>query len=416
MVGAGAAIQALHSGLMTQAFGNYAVLLQREFGWTRTLFSAAYSLTRAESGLLGPAQGWALDRFGTKAVMRVGVVVMAAGFIALSQIQNATQFIIAYLIMAVGMSLSGFLSITTATVRWFERRRARALALSGTGFAIGGIVTPVVVYCLRTFGWRWTAAVSGLLLFAIAMPLTFWFGDSPQSKGEHVDGIDPDTVQIARARAEGVSDVHFTAREAMRTRAFWMISLGHASALLVVGAVIAHLSLYLTEEQGFTLQQASFVGGALPLLQFVGQLAGGILGDRVNKRLLASLAMLGHMGGLLLLTYATTRWMIWLFIPFHGFAWGLRGPLMQALRADYFGSTSFGQIMGASSMVVMFGMVGGPLIAGSLADATGTYRLGFTVLALMAGAGLIFFVLATPPSPPLRSVADPDPSISPPAS
>ncbi|MCP4963513.1 MAG: MFS transporter, partial [Actinomycetia bacterium] len=53
VVGAGAAIQALHSGLMTQAFGNYAVLLQREFGWTRTLFSAAYSLTRAESGLLG---------------------------------------------------------------------------------------------------------------------------------------------------------------------------------------------------------------------------------------------------------------------------------------------------------------------------------------------------------------------------
>ncbi len=130
--------------------------------------------------------------------------------------------------------------------------------------------------------------------------------------------------------------------------------------------------------------------------------AGGFLGDRFNKRLLAGCAMLGHMTGMLLLTYATSAWMIWLFIPMHGFSWGVRGPLMQALRADYFGSTSFGKIMGLSSLIVMFGMMGGPLVAGTLADATGSYRLGFTILALMAGAGLIFFVLATPPRPPDR--------------
>jgi MFS family permease len=92
--------------------------------------------------------------------------------------------------------------------------------------------------------------------------------------------------------------------------------------------------------------------------------------------------------------------MIWLFVPFHGLAWGVRGPLMQALRADYFGSTSFAKIMGLSSLIVMLGMMGGPLVAGILADRTGSYQLGFTVLALLAGAGVIFFILATPPKPP----------------
>ncbi|MGF1596373.1 MAG: MFS transporter [Acidimicrobiales bacterium] len=401
VVGAGAAIQALHSGLMNLAFGNYAVVLEREYGWSKTLFSAAYSLTRVESGLLGPAQGWALDRYGTKRVMRLGVVVMTIGFLLFSQIRTAPQFFGAYLVMSVGMSLSGFLSITTATVRWFERKRARALALSGTGFAIGGIVTPGVVWLLETHGWRWTAGLSAVLFFAVAMPLVSVFGPSPAELGQPVDGT-PSAGLDARARAEGVTDVHFTATEALRTQAFWMISLGHASALLVVGAVIAHLPLYLTTEQGMTLQQASFVGGALPLLQLVGQLVGGVLGDRFNKRLLASCAMLGHMAGLLLLTYATSRWMIWLFIPLHGLAWGIRGPLMQALRADYFGATSFGKIMGLSSLVVMLGMIGGPLLAGILADTTGSYRLGFTILAFLAGAGLTFFVLASPPSPPGR--------------
>lgn len=403
VVGAGAAIQALHSGLLTQAFGSYAVLLERQFGWSKTNFSVAFSLMRAESGLLGPAQGWALERYGTKLVMQVGVLVMGFGMIGFSQIRTLWQFFLALGLAAVGASLSGFLSITSATVGWFERNRAKALSLSGTGFAIGGIVTPGVVWVLRTLGWRWTAALSGIVIVVVAYPLSAMFGQTPAERGDHVDGIPPGTSAATKPRAEGVSDVHFTAGDAVRTRAFWMISLGHATALLVVGAVIAHLALYLTSEQGFSLQEASFVGGAMPLLQFVGQIGGGVLGDRMNKRVLASGAMIGHMIGLLLLTYATSRWMIWLFVPFHGLAWGVRGPLMQALRADYFGATSFAKIMGLSSLVVMMGMMGGPLVAGILADQTGSYRVGFTVLALLAGAGMLFFVFATPPRPPHRA-------------
>jgi MFS family permease len=78
---------------------------------------------------------------------------------------------------------------------------------------------------------------------------------------------------------------------------------------------------------------------------------------------------------------------------------------MAAIRADYFGSASFGMITGISSMIVMLGMMAGPLIAGILADRTGSYELGFTVLATLAGAGSIFFVLARRPAPPPRSRA-----------
>lgn len=407
IVGAGALIQALHSGLIIQAFGNYAVLLEREFGWSKTTISVAYSFNRAESGLLGPVQGWALDRFGSRTVMRVGVVVLSLGFVAFSRIQTPVQFVAAFFVMAIGAGLSGFLTITTETVRWFERKRARALAIGGMGFAVGGLAVPGVVWLLRTIGWRETALASAVVILVVAFPLTSLFGDRPADHGEHVDGIDRATLPPDRFRAAGVSDIHFTAAEALRTRAFWMISLGHASALLVVGSVIAHLPLFLTTEQGFELQEASYVAASLTLLQLVGTLTGGAVGDRVNKRLLASVAMLGHMSGLLLLTFATERWMVWMFVILHGLAWGVRGPLMQALRADYFGSTSFGQIMGISSMILMFGIVGGPLLAGLLADLTGSYRWGFTILALLAGSGLIFFVLATPPEPPVRRVHAP---------
>jgi cyanate permease len=49
-------------------------------------------------------------------------------------------------------------------------------------------------------------------------------------------------------------------------------------------------------------------------------------------------------------------------------------------------------------MVIVFGQVGGPMIAGLLADATGSYLAGFTLLAVMVGSGSLFFLLARPPA------------------
>lgn len=401
VVGAGALIQSLQSAFYVQGYGQYAVVLERDFGWSKKLLSAGYSLNRAESGLLGPLQGWMLGRYGVRAVMRVGVIMMSVGLMAFSQINSVVPFFASLLVIAIGASLSGFLSIGTATVRWFERRRARASALSGMGFGLGGAMIPALVFSFSQFGWRVTSFLSGVIYFVVGWSLISIFHGTPQERGEPVDGDwDPPAIDHATPRAEGLSTVHFTAKQAIRTRAFWMISLGHAFAILVVGSVIAHLSLYLTSDQGYTHQQASFVVGALPIMQLTGNVIGGVLGDRVNKRYLSAVAMLGHMTGLLLLAYARNDWMIWAFVPVHGLAWGVRGPLMQAIRADYFGSTAYGQIMGISSLIVMLGTVGGPLTAGILADATGDYSLGFTILACLAGAGLTFFVLATPPSAP----------------
>jgi MFS family permease len=133
-------------------------------------------------------------------------------------------------------------------------------------------------------------------------------------------------------------------------------------------------------------------------------LIGGVVGDRFDKRLIAAACMFMHTAGLLLIAYAVVLPMVIAFAVLHGIAWGLRGPLMQAIRADYFGRSSFGLIMGISSTVIMFGQIGGPLLAGVMADATGDYKTGFTVLALLTGLGSVFFILA---KKPLRPSAQP---------
>ena len=77
---------------------------------------------------------------------------------------------------------------------------------------------------------------------------------------------------------------------------------------------------------------------------------------------------------------------------------------MAAIRAEYFGRASFGKIMGVSNGIIIIGTIAGPLIAGYMYDTTGSYRFGFDMLAMMSGAGSIFFVLAKPPKPTQRMI------------
>jgi MFS family permease len=70
---------------------------------------------------------------------------------------------------------------------------------------------------------------------------------------------------------------------------------------------------------------------------------------------------------------------------------------MAAIRADYFGLSSIGMIIGLSSMILVVGQIGGPILAGAFADWTGDYRLGFTILAVLAGIGSLFFYMARRP-------------------
>jgi MFS-type transporter involved in bile tolerance (Atg22 family) len=53
----------------------------------------------------------------------------------------------------------------------------------------------------------------------------------------------------------------------------------------------------------------------------------------------------------------------------------------------------------------MFGSILGPILAGVLADYSGGYQLGFTILAVLASLGSMFFLLAKQPPTPIQDVA-----------
>jgi sugar phosphate permease len=395
IVFAGSALQFLQSMLLTQAFGAYVAVLVEERGWSKTALAAAASLKATEAAVLGPVLGWAVDRFGSRGIIRAGVVLFGIGFILLSQIDSLMGFYGAFIVLAFGASLCSNQPVSVAIIQWFEKRRARALSMLQFGHALGGMFVVVVAFSIEMFGWRTTAFASGVICIVAGWPLASMVRSRPEDYGQTVDGVPP-TPRVVGS-VEDLPRRAFTAREALRTSAFWLISLGHGFALLAVTAVNVHAITHLTAGLGYTLGAASLVITLVTAGQFLGVLLGWVIGDRFEKRLVAAGCMLMHAAGLLMLTYATTLFIVIASALVHGTAWGLRGPFMQAIRADYFGRRSIGMIIGLSSMVTVVGQIGGPLIAGAFADITGNYRAGFTFLAILAGSGAMFFLWAKPP-------------------
>ena len=168
-----------------------------------------------------------------------------------SRVQEPWQFYAAFLVIAVGASMSGFLTATFAAVHWFERRRGTAISLASAGFAVGGMCVPLTVLALESLGGRTTALLSGVLIIAAGLPLARLYRHHPHELGLEPDGGPP----AAARRATGdlpAAPAHrdFTLGEAVRTPAFWLISLGHASALFVVVAMSVHLVSHLRDSQG----------------------------------------------------------------------------------------------------------------------------------------------------------------------
>jgi len=396
-------LQFIQSLMLYQAFGAYAAALIEEKDWSKTSVSGASSLMSMEAVGIGAILGWFIDKYGSKVVIQIGSILFGIGLIMLSQIDTISGLYTAMVVLAIASSMAGYFPLNVGIIQWFEKKRARALSYVTLGIALGGICVPAMAWSIEYFGWRSTVLWGGVIAMLVGFPLASVFRKRPEDFGEVVDGTPKAALADANAQTIQVTiGPSFTVREALRTRAFWLLSCGHASALIIVTAVNTHAINHMRTSLGYTIAQAAVFITLMTAFQVVGVLTGGYLGDKFEKRRVAALCMLMHAAGLLALTYATGAGALVVFAVLHGLAWGIRGPFMQAIRADYFGRAYIGMILGVSGMLAAVGQITGPLLAGVLGDATGNYRLGFTVLAGIAVGGSSLFWLARKPQLPAR--------------
>jgi sugar phosphate permease len=404
--------QLINSGLGFQGIGTFVVPLENEFGWSKTQLSIGRSLMQVENGLFGPIEGTLVDRFGPRSVMASGMFLFGLGLVFVSLINSLWFFYFSFLVVAIGTSIGGFLVMSVSINNWFRRKRTLAMSLAQTGLGVSGLtIIPLLLVLHDTVGWRTAALGAGLAVWAVGIPVSLLMRNTPEEYGVLRDGdsmvensvtLEEGGTSSHHLPSTGGGEIDFTLREALRTPAFWLIGFGHGLSVMVITAVAFHQFAHMEQGVGLSLAAAALVVGVLSAMNMAGRILGGILGDRYDKRYLAALGMGGAALAIIVFAIAQSLVIALVFAVIYGFFWGMRGPMMNSIRGDYFGRKSFGKIIGASSLLTMPGSLFGPIFAGRMADLQGNYVMGFTILGILSALGSFLFLIARPPQPPER--------------
>ncbi len=424
MVAVALLVNGITGGAVWSSVGVWIKVLRDDFGWSRTELTLAFSLSQLESSFIGPLSGYFTDKFGSRRMVLIGLLIMGAGFLVFSEMRrvadfsetsNLAIFYLAFIIIMLGAGLGTFLPVMTALNRWFFRRRSTAIAIAGEGYFLSGItIVPLLAWSLTPehVGWEETSRLIGFVILAAAWPISRLVRNRPEDYGQYPDGDEPSVSTEIRSPAEQTQGLgpeadgspDFTARQALRTPAFWYITFGQSLSSMLNAALTVHLILMLTDEklmgEELSLQLASFVWSVIMATGAVFQLIGGYLGDRFSKRLVLSVSgsiQAAGFAGFAYAAYIETPELAFLFGAVYGAGFGTRIPLTTAIRGDYFGRKAFATIMGISSAPMYLLMLLAPLFAGAMYDLRESYVLPFIVLSVLGSLSGVCFLMAKKP-------------------
>ena len=388
------------------AMAVWAVALERHFGWSRAQLGMALTLTRVESGLIGPLEGYLVDRVGTRWMVLIGLVLLGGAWVFFSRVDNLWMFYVAYVLMAVGQGLGSWIPLMTMLNKWFSRRRSTAIGWANVVSRFGALLlVPAIAWAVvdapGRIGWQTTALILGIGILILAAPLASMIRNDPKDYGEAPDGEARRPAPASGATPTNPGQPRqqeMTASEALRTPAFWLIAFGHGFTSMVILAIMTHLGLLMVDK-GYTGQDAGWVVSVYTGVAMLFQLVGGYSGDRLSKRVALAFFTAVQAAGVLVLVVANTLPMFYFFGILFGAGFGGRNPLTVAIRADYFGTASFGKILGFSTVPMNLLLLIASPFAGWMYDQYDSYDLAFLILAGLNLVGAVCFILAARPRP-----------------
>jgi len=365
------ALSAVYFFLNLSTFTSLGVVIYpiaQDLHWSMTAAGFSFSLLGVACGLSSPLPALAMRAWGGRLTMVSGLVLLLTGFLTAAMAAGIGQFYLAMVLIGCGFSLSGNIPGVELIAKWFPQAAGRHigfyLMLGGLGAALGApIVDALVNGGLGWRGhWRMMAAISALL-GAVSMILV---RDAEAAPAEGRSGTIRDAIVTPQ----------FLVTAAAMTAA--MASLTTASSVLV-----GHLV-----KLGATPSQAAYDFG---LIALGATLVKGVTGRLCEKLASTSILAAGLIllaVGCLVLAVADNDVLRHGGAALFGIGFGSAYVAGTVVLIEFFGAETGARIL---SMVWMFTTVAaaGPLLAGVIADATGSFAPIFRIYA----AGLVLIAV-----------------------
>jgi MFS family permease len=372
-------MQAVTVGILVYCFALFVLPWLEAFNAPRRDVMLAVTLLQVGMGLMSPFAGRAMDSVPIRWLVAAGAGVMGLGLVMVAHAQALWQILAVYaLLFPVTMALTGTLASQTLVARWFRDRRGLAIGISAMGTNLGGMIFPLVVAgWLPTIGWRPTLMWLALIAVVLVVPV-----------GWLVLRREP-AVARAAPGAVAVSDPAraWTTREILASPVFWIPVVAMVPLNMAFGAVQFNLGAY-AQDLGFGPGVAANLIALCSLCMILGKFFFGGLGDRMDHRWLYWLAAATMALAMVILQGRPALWLLTAGVVCVGLAGGGILPMMGIVFGARFGVASFGRVMGLVMLTITFSALG-PLAAGWIFDATGSYDRAFQLFLLVFLPGVL---------------------------
>lgn len=365
-------------------FSAFVESLQREFGASRGSVSLVFSLAGFLYFGLGVVSGPLADRWGSRRLAVIGMLLTGLGLAAASVARNLAEVYAAYG-LGVGLGVGcAYVPAVGAVQRWFVKRRGFASGLAVSGIGVGTLVMPpLAALLIGMVGWRMTYLVLGGLTVVVGVGMALLIENDPRDRGLAPDGERP------QPDGQSARPAGFSVSEAIRSPRFIGLYIACLICGLGVFVPFVHLVPYALDH-GVPQTSAVLLLGAIGVGSTAGRFFLGGLADRMGRQQSVLLMFIGMACALAIWAVSTGFWPLALFAFVFGIFYGGWVAVLPAVVMDYFGGRNVSGIIGVLYTSVAFGTLIGPSAAGFAFDLSRSYLLPILacVVTNMIAAGI----------------------------
>jgi MFS family permease len=380
------------------AYSVFLVAFLHEFGWSRSIVAGAFSLLVMVHGVSGPLLGWAVERFGPRAVIATGGVVLAAGLLAAAHIAAPWQLYLSIgVLAALGVSAAGWVPAVVLVRGWFPTQVGTAIGVASAGIGVGIFaLVPFTQLLIDWLGWRWALRALAVLIAAWIVPATLLLVRDARGT--------PPLVERSATTAPPPARRAWTLGTAVRTWRFWGTGAVFFAGSAATQMLLVHQVAFLVDH-GVPALVGATVMGVVGISSIAGKAGWGTLSDRIGREPTYSLAFgcVALSVGVLALAGAYPGTPLpYVYALLIGVGYASTAPLTPAIASDLFGGPQFARIFGMLHFTNSVGGALGAWVAGRIFDATGGYGLALPIAAAMAilAPALLWVVAPRRPNPP----------------
>ena len=371
------------------SFGVFFAALLDEFHWSRAGLAGVFSVYAFAYCVFGFPAGRLTDRWGPRAVVTTGGVFLGAALAGMAWVTQLWQPYVLYgVVAALGMG-TAYVPCNSTVVKWFARRRGLAVAIASSGGSAGTFaLPPLAQWLVGAVGWR-----AAYVVFAVAVLVTLASVARVMHRDPESVGLHPDGEPLPAGGRPGIR-----LGVAVRTPAFWLLVAAFTATWLPVFIPLVHL-VSLARDLGHGPATGAWLVSALGAGAVAGRMVMGPVSDHIGRKptLIVTMAMQAvAFGGFA--TVESVGALVLTTLVF-GYSYGATSTLFPAIVGDFFGRAAAGSIVGFVFMLAGSMGAWGPLVAGAVYDATGSYGLAFR---LAVGANVVGAAVLAAARPPDR--------------